>query len=121
MKTIVTLEEIAQVLICFLGIYLLPISLSWWVWLLLFFLPDVSIAGYALGNRAGAVLYNVFHHKAIAVAVFAAGFLTHSVELQATGVILYAHSAFDRALGYGLKTFRSFHHTHLGFIGTAKQ
>lgn len=37
--------------------------------------------------------------------------------LQLAGIILFAHAAFDRILGYGLKYERGFKFTHLGEIG----
>ena len=38
-------------------------------------------------------------------------------ELEIAGIILLAHSAFDRMLGYGLKYSDSFKNSHLGKIG----
>jgi hypothetical protein len=39
--------------------------------------------------------------------------------LALAGVIIFAHSSLDRALGYGLKFSDSFTNTHLGRIGRA--
>jgi hypothetical protein len=39
--------------------------------------------------------------------------------LLLAGTVLLFHSAFDRALGYGLKYVSGFQHTHLGQIGRA--
>jgi hypothetical protein len=36
---------------------------------------------------------------------------------QLAGVVLFAHIAMDRALGYGLKYEKGFRYTHLGKIG----
>lgn len=36
-------------------------SLGWWLAVILFFLPDVSLAGGAPGPKTGAVLSNVVH------------------------------------------------------------
>jgi hypothetical protein len=33
-----------------------------------------------------------------------------------TGTLLFTHASFDRILGYGLKYFDSFKHTHLGWM-----
>ena len=38
---------------------------GWLLYVLLFFIPDVSFAAYALGPRLGAVGYNVFHSYAL--------------------------------------------------------
>jgi hypothetical protein len=42
--------------------------------------------------------------------------LNHDL-LILSGIILFGHSAMDRALGYGLKYPDSFQHTHLGWVG----
>lgn len=33
------------------------------------------------------------------------------------GIVMFAHSSFDRVLGYGLKYCDNFKNTHLGAIG----
>ncbi len=40
---------------------------------------------------------------------------------QAAGVILFAHTAMDRMLGYGLKYEKGFIFTHLGTIGPKRE
>ena len=79
--------------------------------------PDLSIIGYAFGNKTGACCYNLFHHSGIAVLVYFAGIYFYQTEIQLAGVILFSHSAFDRMLGYGLKYETGFKYTHLGEIG----
>lgn len=83
----------------------------------MFLSPDISMLGYLAGPSAGAFTYNLFHHKAVAAAVLAAGFLMHLPVVLFIGLVLYAHSAYDRVLGYGLKYSDSFNHTHLGLVG----
>lgn len=73
MKIIITTEEVAQFAIGIFCLYLLPFSFSWWLWMLLFLAPDISMIGYALGNKAGAIMYNIFHYKAVALACLAVG------------------------------------------------
>src|SRR4051794_26016979 len=103
MKKVVQAEEAAQLLVGIFGLYCLPVAFSWWTWLLLFLLPDISIIGYAINNKAGAICYNLFHHRSIAVLCFIAGFLLKNISLQLAGLLLFSHSSFDRMLGYGLK------------------
>ncbi len=93
------------------------LSLEWWWFPVLLFLPDVGMLGYLFGNRSGAVLYNLFHHKGIAVIVGIAGVLLNHEILQLIGIILFSHASLDRMLGYGLKYERGFKYTHLGEIG----
>ena len=117
MKRLVQLEEMAQLATAFTLLYLLPLQLSWWAWLLLFFAPDVSMIGYTINHRVGGLLYNIVHHKGSAAVLLVWGLLAGNVPLQAAGLLLWAHSSFDRVMGYGLKYPDHFTHTHLGRIG----
>ncbi|SFA58339.1 protein of unknown function [Pedobacter suwonensis] len=76
--------------------------------------------GYLAGSKVGAWCYNLFHHKTIAILTFLVGFYYKVPALQLSGIILFAHSSMDRALGYGLKYSDAFNHTHLGLIGKNK-
>ncbi len=120
MKTILKLEEAAMTAI---GIYLLTyfnLGLSVWVWALLFFTPDFSMLGYLVNTKAGAIIYNLFHHKGVAIFLAISGYYFHHDLLTAIGILLFAHASFDRIWGYGLKYLDSFSNTHLGSIGKSK-
>lgn len=115
MKTSVKIEEAAQLI---LGIYLFSLlSFPWWWFVLLFFTPDLGMLGYLLGDKIGAFSYNFFHHKAVGIVTFLIGIFVNSTIFQLIGLIIFAHSAFDRILGYGLKYNKGFKFTHLGEIG----
>ncbi|WPO80446.1 DUF4260 domain-containing protein [Flavobacterium sp. KACC 22761] len=115
MKTVLKLEEIALFV---LGIFLFNLlNYEWWCFLALILTPDLSMIGYAFGNKVGAFLYNFFHHKAIAVLLYILGFYFKNELLQLAGIILFSHSAMDRIFGYGLKYEKGFKYTHLGEIG----
>ena len=115
MKLLIRLEELAMFL---LSIYLFSsLSFSWWWYLALILTPDISMIGYVFGNKAGACIYNFFHHKALAIIVYIAGLWFSNEAVQFAGLILFGHSSMDRMLGYGLKTFRGFKFTHLGEVG----
>ena len=73
--------------------------------------------GYFVNNKVGAISYNIFHHKGLALALAFAGFFIGNEVLLAVGVLLFAHSSFDRMLGYGLKYYSGFKDTHLGRVG----
>lgn len=120
MKTVLKLEEAAMtaVAIYFLSIY--SLGLPAWVWVLLFFAPDVSMLGYLVNNKAGAFLYNLFHHKGVALLLVAAGYYFETEVVLATGILLFAHASFDRIWGYGLKYLTGFKHTHLGSLEKPK-
>lgn len=118
MKKLIQLEELAMFL---LSIYLFSrLPFAWWWYPALILSPDISMIGYAAGNKVGAFCYNFVHHKAVAIAVYIAGLYWPNEILQLTGLILFGHSSMDRMLGYGLKTNEGFKFTHLGEIGHDK-
>ncbi|MBN9483930.1 MAG: hypothetical protein BGO70_10010 [Bacteroidetes bacterium 43-93] len=121
MKQLISIEEMAMMAIAIYGISLLPIHISWWLYPILFLSPDISMLGYAVNNTIGAFTYNLFHHKAVAITVVAIGIISGNTYWLFTGLILFAHSAFDRMMGYGLKYLTGFSYTHLGIIGNKQK
>jgi len=93
---------------------------GWSTFALFFLAPDLSFAGYLLGNRVGAFTYNAAHSYIGALACFSAGLVLAAPALEVAGLIWCAHIGFDRALGYGLKYSAGFGFTHLGRIGRAR-
>ena len=115
MKTLLKLEEVAMLA---LSIWLFSeLSFDWWWFLVLFFLPDAGFVGYVFNTKLGAFLYNILHHKGIAITLYIVGAFYAIESLQLAGVIIFGHASFDRILDYGLKYNDSFHNTHLGTIG----
>ncbi len=115
MKTILKLEEVMMLA---LGIYLFDqLDFAWWWFVALLLAPDIGMLGYLFGNKIGAATYNLFHHKGIAILVYLMGTYLTLPIVQLAGIILFSHSSFDRALGYGLKYDNGFKYTHLGEIG----
>src|SRR5450631_4304427 len=101
MKTVLKLEEFVKLVAC----YLLSLKIGFgywvfWVWLLA---PDISMIGYLVNTRVGAVLYNLVHHQGLAIVIGLTGFYTGNVYLEFAGLILLGHSSMDRVFGYGLK------------------
>jgi hypothetical protein len=86
----------------------------------LLLLPDISAAGYLIGQRTGTVTYNAVHNWAFGLAVLGIGIWLAVPAVQIGGVVLIAHVGMDRAVGYGLKLPGSFHDTHLGRMGRSK-
>ncbi len=112
------LLKIEETLMLALGIYLFGLlNYQWWWFLVLILAPDIGMIGYLFGNRAGAALYNIFYHKAVAIALYLLGSYLSLPLCQLTGIILFSHSAMDRIFGYGLKYDKGFKFTHLGEIG----
>lgn len=67
MKTTLKLEELAMLL---LGAWAFSLQdLSWWWFIGLFLAPDIGMLGYVVSNKTGAFLYNIFHHKGIAILI----------------------------------------------------
>ena len=115
MKQVIQLEELGMFL---LSIFLFnQLSFAWWWFPTLILLPDISMIGYAAGNKIGAIVYNFFHHKGLGFLLMAAGFYLRDDAWILAGCILFAHSSMDRIFGYGLKYTKGFKFTHLGKIG----
>lgn len=115
MKISLKLEE---VLMFMLGIYLFSLlDYQWWWFLVLLLAPDIGMVGYGLGNKVGALMYNIFHHKGLAIIMYLLGIFLSLPLLQLTGIILFSHASMDRIFGYGLKYDKGFKYTHLGEIG----
>ncbi|HEX2617922.1 MAG TPA: DUF4260 domain-containing protein [Flavobacteriales bacterium] len=130
MKLLLKLEELAQLLAC---LYVLnTCHAPWWCYGLLLIGPDIGMLGYLVSTRVGAVTYNLFHHKGLALLVGVAGCALAWTMVRSgmkefgyvgsviASAILYGHSCLDRMLGYGLKFGDHFQHTHLGWIGKAR-
>lgn len=115
MKAILKLEEVGMFA---LSIFLVKqLHFAWW-WFPVFLLaPDISAIGYLVNNWTGAILYNLFHHKGVAIVVYMTGVYWGNESLAFAGTILFGHSSMDRIFGYGLKYFDGFQFTHLGKIG----
>jgi len=114
MENILRAEETAMAA---LGIYFLSIHnlhLSVWICLIIFFSPDISMLGYLVNAKVGAISYNIFHHKAIAIAAVGMGFFMKIEVLMVIGILLFAHSSFYGMMGYGLTFLSCFNDTYIG-------
>ena len=111
MKKLIKIEE----LLFFLGsIYLFTLlSYEWWLFLVLLFVPDVSMLAYLYSKRMGAIMYNVVHHRAVGIIILLLGHIQSIEWVMLMGLILFSHSSLDRVFDYGLKYSDDFKHTHL--------
>ena len=115
MKTLLKLEEL---LLFVLGIAVfVQMPFAWWWFLVLILLPDIGMLGYLVNDNFGAIIYNLFHHRGLAILIYLLGQFLEMPILELAGVILFAHIAMDRFFGYGLKYKKGFKYTHLGEIG----
>ena len=115
MKTALRLEELGFFLFSIFLFSQLPFP--WWYFPVLFLVPDLGMLGYLVGPGIGPAIYNLVHHRLLALLYYVLGMLLASPALALAGVITFAHSSLDRLFGYGLKYPDSFTNTHLGRIG----
>jgi hypothetical protein len=102
-------------LLVLLSIYLFSLlSYTWWLFPALFLAPDIGMLGYLLNKKTGAMIYNLFHHKGLAIVIYIFGIFFQNELMQLIGVIMLGHASFDRLLGFGLKYPEGFKYTHLG-------
>lgn len=93
---------------------------DWWLFVILFFVPDLSMLGYLAGKKMGAAFYNIAHWYALPLALIVGGMIAAIPFALAIGLVWAAHIGFDRALGYGLKYEDGFNSSHLGQIVTSR-
>ena len=93
---------------------------SWPAFGLFFLAPDLALAAYLAGPRAGSIAYNAAHSY-VGPVLFALAAVAVAPALATYALIWCAHIGFDRALGYGLKSRAGFGYTHLGLIGRATE
>ena len=116
MKGTVLWQQIEGALLFAVGLLILwmfGLTIPIWVAVLVFFAPDLTFAGYLLGPKAGAFAYNLVHTYAFGALIFVAGFFIPNDTVMVIGLLWFAHSGFDRMLGYGLKETSGFKDTHL--------
>lgn len=89
---------------------------SWWLFALAFFLPDLSMVGYAARTRVGAAMYNAFHSTVLSLPVLVFGVVAGQSVVASVALIWLAHIGFDRLVGYGLKYPDGFKQTHLARV-----
>jgi len=92
---------------------------SWWVYLVLFLVPDISFTAYLSGPKFGAMIYNAMHSYMAPMMLMVTGFGMAAPLVLSIAIIWLAHIGLDRALGFGLKYSAGFGFTHLGRIGKA--
>ena len=115
MRKLIQTEELALLAASFTLSIL--VGYEWWMFILFLFVPDISMLAYLWGNKVGAVVYNIFHYKTLAVVIGITGYFISVPEMLFAGLVLLGHSSMDRIMGYGLKYYDNFKNTHLGWIG----
>ena len=90
---------------------------NWWLYAIVFFMPDLSFVAFAISTRVGATVYNAVHSYIGPAVVGLIGWWLGIDLFWQLALIVAAHIGFDRSLGYGLKYPSAFQHTHLGIMG----
>jgi hypothetical protein len=113
-KIFLHLEGMAVLALC---LYLYgSLQFSWILFLVVLFLPDISMVGYAFNHKTGAKVYNLFHTYSISILLVILGLFFSNSSILAIGLIWTAHIGMDRMLGYGLKYPTNFKDTHLNRV-----
>lgn len=84
---------------------------SWLLFCYFIFLPDLSMLGYFVNNRVGAVMYNLAHNYVYPLILLS--FYPLQPYVLFLSLIWIIHISFDRMMGYGLKSSIGFKKTHL--------
>jgi hypothetical protein len=90
---------------------------SWWLFGLLFLVPDAFMVGYLANVRVGAAVYNIGHTYFVPLALAGCSWWAGRPMMMAIATIWLSHIAIDRLLGYGLKYPTHFKDTHLQHLG----
>jgi len=116
MKNTLKLEFLALFLTS-LAVYFHFFPGEWIRFIAWFFAPDLAFLFLIFSRKWAVIAYNVFHHQGFCLLVLGVGYLLRVDLWIQIGLIFFAHSAFDRMLGYGLKYPDQLDRTHLGWIG----
>ena len=71
MKTTLKLEELAMFGMSIFAFN--QLDFAWWWFLVLLFTPDIGMIGYLINSKVGALVYNIFHHKGLAILIYVTG------------------------------------------------
>jgi len=86
---------------------------NWWFFAVLILFPDVSMIGYLINKKLGAMTYNLVHNYLLAMALIFISLISQNIIFIHLGLILAAHVGMDRMLGFGLKYPYKFKETHM--------
>ena len=88
----------------------------WWLFALLFLLPDVFMLGYLKDAKWGSGVYNLVHTLTVPLLLLAGALFLTVPQCIPYALIWLAHIGMDRMLGYGLKYPTFFKDTHLQHV-----
>jgi hypothetical protein len=88
----------------------------WWLFAVLFLMPDIFMLGYLKDVKLGAAAYNLVHTLVSPMLLLLAALLLPSPVCVPYALIWFSHIGLDRMLGYGLKYPTVFKDTHLQHV-----
>jgi len=89
---------------------------QWWLFALLFLVPDLFMMGYLINVKWGTVSYNLVHTTIGPATLLFVCYFAALPQVTPYTLIWLAHIGFDRALGFGLKYPTHFKDTHLQHV-----
>ena len=113
-KLLLHLEGVA-VFVVMLVLYA-HFAYNWWLFAILLFVPDLSLAAYTINTRIGSAIYNLAHTSVLPLLLAGlclVGGMSFGLQLA---LIWLAHIGMDRTVGYGLKYATHFKDTHLSRV-----
>lgn len=112
MRNFLKLENVFLLLLglyVYFGVY----QFSFIVLLVTVLLPDISMIGYIVNTKIGAMIYNLVHNLMTVVVILLIGISLNLNIMILVALILFIHIFIDRIFGFGLKYSDHFQHTHL--------
>lgn len=94
---------------------------SWWLFVALWLVPDLSMLGYLRDSCLGARIYNAVHTYMGPGVLALCALLLGGNMLLPISLIWANHIGVDRLMGYGLKYSDGFGWTHLGRLGKQRE
>ncbi|MGE7021790.1 DUF4260 domain-containing protein [Solibacillus cecembensis] len=89
------------------------LDFSLWLFFILLLVPDLTMVGYAMNKKIGAVIYNFGHTLIIPFLLLIVSFSSSNELVVMFSLIWTAHILMDRCFGFGLKYEDTFKNTHL--------
>ena len=104
-----------EYIIGFICIFIMYVYLDYSIIIFFLFLlvPDVSMIGYFINTKIGAILYNIVHHFSLPTILLTISIVFNLSSFISIVLIWIAHILMDRAFGFGLKYANNFKDTHL--------
>jgi len=118
-RTLLRLEGLAAA--AFAATLYAQTGASWWLFVALWLVPDLSMLGYLMSPDIGARIYNAIHSYTTPATLAVCALLLKSPAVMPFALIWVNHIGVDRLLGYGLKYPAGFGWTHLGKLGKRPQ